>query len=583
MLEIQSINVDQSFDRHEDGRVQGQAPELLFSEYTTIYEKHRFNILINMRTMRSFLMILSAGLVLWTLTFTFRIQSERRFSISSHSPAPGDGSVTLGAYVPPFSGAFATIPRVSELSPAQKRLTVIVAWNADQAPSYLRHFFYTIQLNSDVIDLLFINRVQKEDDPCLDFEKAGINVTWGGNVKIHCLNDKEWKRRHVDFLCSSGHGWNCTPTEYDEVAQEFETREDKKNFNWRPLRGNVFNDLLPQPTNSFWAWMDLDTFAGDFRRYPFNILSRLSLLTSTGEFPLIYLGGQLTAFNLEDEDLAAAWKNFPEMKSPEHFTKYLKGKMPESSEERYWSYGYLRSDENLPGSRLSYGVYYDLHGDDFFDGQWFKKNASETYVISGRDILLVSTNYTRKEIEGLVQLERNEPLDDLGGLGWTGGLEGSSYLVKNPDINGAEAKRLALSNTTTLNTMNNVHRGFIEDQLLRVENCSASPHWRVCFEPHSLTTAGIPALRTTLVHFKNQEPDHVLVRLEKDQRPRGYERKLLKHHLRSKAQKWYAFPPFDITEDLVLRMNFDSVEVFRMGEDRDETLFFRKQGRPSIG
>ena len=536
-----------------------------------------------MRARLALLKVVLGGLLLWILAFALRTQDQSAFSRLSHSSGFTNAPNAIAQHKSLFSGAFATIPRVSELPARQKRMTVIVAWNADQVPSYLRHFFYTMQLNADVLDLVFINRVQKEDDACVDFEKAGINVTWAGNIRTYCMTDKEWKRRHVDFLCSPRHGWNCSLTEYDEVSKEFQTREDKKNFNWRPLRGNVFADLVPQPANPFWAWMDLDTFAGDFRRYPFNVLSQVSLLTSTGEFPLIYLGGQLTAFNLEDKDLATAWKNFPEMRTADHFTKYIDGKMPESSEERYWSYGYLRSADGLPGSRLSYGVYYDLHGDDFFDGQWFKKNASETYIISGRDILLVSTNYTRKEIEGLIWLERNEPVDDFGSLGWTSGLDGSSYLVKNPDLTGAEAKHLALADTGTPTIMTNLHQGIIEDQLLRVENCSASPHWRICFEPHPLATADIPALRTSLMHFKDQRPDHILTRLEKDQRPRGYQRKLLKHHLRSKAQKWYDFPPFDITEELVLRMNFDSVEVFRMGESRDDTLFFRKEGSPSIG
>jgi hypothetical protein len=466
-------------------------------------------------------------------------------------------------------------------------MTVIGVWNADQFPTYLRHYLYTMQLNADVLDLLLINRVQTDADPCMDFDQAGINVTWGGNIKTYCMRDDEWKRRHVDFLCSAPHGWNCNATEYDEVTAEYATRPDKKNFNWRPLRGYVFRDLLPNPDNPFWAWMDLDSFAGDFRRYPLNVLSQLSMMTSNKESPLVYMGGQLTAFNLDDPDLASAWKKFPALRTPAHFTKYIDGKMPESSEERYWSYGYMRSDHDLPGSQLSYAFYNDLHGDDYFDGEWSKRNASQTYVISGRDILLVSTAYGRKEIEDLIRLERTEPLDDLGGLGWTGGEDGSSYLVDHPELSSFEAKNRALADveaTTNVSSAHaHAHPGLMEDQVLQVENCSASPHWRVCVAPHPLTETNPPVMRASIVRLKGQQPGHVLRRLEKDQRPRGYERKLLKHHLWAKRQRWYDFPPFDITEDLVLRLNFDSVEVFRMGETRGETLFFREQGSESVG
>ena len=90
-------------------------------------------------------------------------------------------------------------------------------------------------------------------------------------------------------------------------------------------------------------------------------------------------------------------------------------------------------------------------------------------------------------------------------------------------------------------------------------------------------------MRASLVHFKEQQAGHLLRRLEKDKRPRGYERKLFKHHLKSKSMKWFELPPFEITEDLVLRYNSDFVEVFKMGPSRNETLFYRKEGEQSVG
>lgn len=462
-------------------------------------------------------------------------------------------------------------------------MTIVGVWNDDAFPTYLRHFFYTMQLNADVLDLLMINRLTTPDSHCLDFEKAGVNITWGGNIEIQCIDDKEWKRRHVDFLCSSKYGWKCNSAEYADVTNEFQEREDLGNYNWKPFRGYIFRDLFANPENPFWAWLDHDIFVGNFAHYPFNILSQLSILTGSQAVPeFLAMAGQLTAFNMDDEALGRAWKKFPALKTAAHFTKHINGKMPESSEERYWSYGYLRSEENLPGVDLSYGVYPDIHGDDYYENRWNRKNARQSYVISGRDILLVSTFYTRKEIEELVEMERNQPVDDLGGIGWTGGEDGSAYIVRQPTLSSAEAKILAINNAGSQNRSPEVHEGVVDDQLI-LTNCSETPKWKQCVVPHPLTVSDPPVLRSTLIRFKEQQANHLLRRLERDQRPRGYERKLLKHHLKSKKMPWFEFPPFEINKDLVLKYNSDSVEVFRMGSSRDKTLFYRKEGEASIG
>ena len=440
-----------------------------------------------------------------------------------------------------------------------------------------------MQLNADVLDLLMINRLTTVDSRCLDFEKAGINITWGGNVKFHCMDDKEFKRRHVDFLCSSEYGWNCNSTEHDEVMKEYQGRPDEYNYNWRPLRGYIFRDLFVNPDNPFWAWLDHDVFVGNFARYPFNILSKLSILTGSPTVPeFIFMAGQLTAFNLDDKALGTVWKKFPSMKSPGHFTKYIDGKMPESSEERYWSYGYLRSDEDLPGAELSYGIYPDIHGDDIYDGQWNPRHPKQSYLISGRDILLASSSYTRKELEDLIKMERNDPIDDLGSIGWTGGKDGSEYLLDQPTLSSSEAKLLAISTAEGLNQSPHVHEGIVEDQLI-LTNCSAKPMWRQCVTPHPLTVLDPPVMRATFIHFKEQQAGHLLRRLERDRRPRGYERKLFKHHLKSKRMPWFELPPFEITEDMVLKYNSEIMEVFKMGPSREETLFYRKHEEKSVG
>jgi hypothetical protein len=327
--------------------------------------------------------------------------------------------------------------------------------------------------------------------------------------------------------------------------------------------------------------MDLDTFAGDFRRYPFNLLSQVSILTANTEAPTtIYLGGQLTAFNLDDQDLATAWKKFPQMETPFHFTRNISGSMPESTEERYWSYGYLNPvKEGLPGSQLSYGYYTGLHGDDFFDGEWSKKNASEGYVISGREILLLSRNYSRKEIEDLILMERNTPVDDLGSLGWT---------EENPSsIAATTPSSLSPASSPSSSSSQSPYPGTTSIQNITIgPSCPQThvdPEYRLCITPHPFEVTNPPILRSTYLRLKDQPAGQILRRLDRDPRPRGYERKLLKHHLTSKHQMFYEFPPFDIAGDLVLRLQYDSIEVFRMGEKREETVWLRSEWGERIG
>jgi hypothetical protein len=296
------------------------------------------------------------------------------------------------------------------------------------------------------------------------------------------------------------------------------------------------------------------------------------------------MAGQLTAFNLDDEALGSPWKNFPSVKTASHFTKYLKGRPPDAAEEQWWSYGYLRSDEAQPGADLSYGVYPDIHGDDYYYKKWNRKHANQSYIISGRDVLLASIIYTREELETLLLMERNDAIDDLGGIGWTGGEDWSSYLLDQPNLEYSEAKLLAINQAKTLDQTPHIHNGTVEDQLI-LTNCTdrsgkfISEAWRQRVHPHPLTVTDPPSMRASLVHFKERQEGHLLRRLEKDKRPRGYERKLFKYLLKSKHIPWYEFPPFEITEDLVLRLNSDFVEVFRMGLSRNKTLFYRKDGQ----
>ena len=57
-------------------------------------------------------------------------------------------------------------------------MTIVGVLNGDSFPTYLRHLFYTIQLNANVLDLLMINRLKTTNDRCLYFDKVGLNNTW---------------------------------------------------------------------------------------------------------------------------------------------------------------------------------------------------------------------------------------------------------------------------------------------------------------------------------------------------------------------------------------------------------------------
>lgn len=407
-----------------------------------------------------------------------------------------------------------------------------------------------------------INRLKTPGARCIDFDSAGVNITWGGNIRLHCMPDEEWKRRHVDFFCSD-RGWDCSPVEYEEVWKAYQNVEDERNVHVRPLHGYIFHDLFPNPDNPFWAWMDVDTFVGNFARYPFNLLAQLSFLTGPtndpgvpGETEYIYMPGQLTAFNLDNEALAGAWKKFPEMLSPAHFIKNI-GEVAGWREEGYWSFSYIRMDTNSPGADLSYGVYPDLHGDDMYDnGVWQKRDSSQVYLISGREIILTSIYYTRTELESLILTERYEAIDDLGSIGWTGAAD-------NPTESLLQSPRISLEAR---------HDVIVEDQVYI--DCEKK-RYRQCIAPHPLTASDPPILRATLVRLKEQQPGHFYRRLDRDQRPRGYERKLIKHHLWIKRRTWFNYPPFDITNDMVFRYNNDFAEVFRMGPTREETIFAR--------
>lgn len=454
-------------------------------------------------------------------------------------------------------------------------MTLLAIWNDDTVPPYMRHFFHTVKLNADSIDLVFINRQVGPESQCIDFEQARINLSRSSNIKTHCLSNAEFQRRHVDFLCSSQYGWGCDVDEHRNVTEAFVSRPDRLNVNFRPLHGYIFRDLLPKDT-LYWGWVDVDMFLGDFTHYPFNVLSTVSLMTGhAAKNEATYLGGQLTVFNFLDDALATSWKKIPSLQSPEYFLG-IQGTpfSHKAKEERFWSHYYLLPKDDYPAYNLSYVVYPHLHGDD-------KREESMSYAISGRTVVVIPNSLGRYEVEAIIRAERAAPVDELGGLGWTTGEDGSEFLLNDPSLSSESAKSQAMERVGASGPLNaHVQQGIVEDVTFERNLPDGWERLQTIgkLDPHPLTETSPQVMRTSLIHFKEQRPLHILRRLEFDDRRRPWERKLFRHHLKSKKWPWWEFPPFEITDNMVFRHNLTHSEAWMMGDERrNVTLFYRSR------
>lgn len=58
---------------------------------------------------------------------------------------------------------------------------------------------------------------------------------------------------------------------------------------------------------------------------------------------------------------------------------------------------------------------------------------------------------------------------------------------------------------------------------------------------------------------------------------KAYSERLFLHYQWLKQADWFQFPPFDITPAHIMLVSADRVEVFKMGSNRQETLFIRSR------
>lgn len=473
-----------------------------------------------------------------------------------------------------FTGAFSRFPKSTELPEHYKRLTLISYWVHDDVKPWLRSFLNSVQYNADTVDLLFINRVIDPQRKCIDFEQAGIDITWGRNIKHVCIDENEWEQRLVTFLCDQTYGWGCTDRERVMVKKEISQREDYLGYEWKLFRGAIFRDLFLTPQNPFWAWIDVDTVLGDMRHFPFSLLSKLSFLVldhDTVDDAVLF--GQLTAWNLEDETLMSIWKKIPTLRTARALKRHR-----QTNEEQGWSYFYMNVDDDFPGKELSYAQIADGQSDDFLFNMSENANTTSTtqLIFSGRDVLFTREAMDRQAIEELIKIERDVTVSEKGWYQWSKGYDGSDLMLLDPKLNQNEAY------TRTLGPHGNPNqfRGELESiRYWHGENCPygrwINPQWRTCY-PHALLTDYMrwnTFVRSSFVHFKEQVAGYLFQRREIDVRPRNYSRYLLKHSLRSKKTKWGAMPPLDITKDHVMVQVRGMTQVWKMGPDRDKTLY----------
>lgn len=134
------------------------------------------------------------------------------------------------------------------------RLTAYATWTGSTYKEYLRHFIYSAQQNADMLDVVFVNR-KGEDGACVDFENNEVKLPEGGNFHHVCLDDREWTRKHADFLCAM---WSCNEQDYEKVWNRLDERlkKDHKNSEFHPFLGQVFGEYNPSDT-PYWAWTDV--------------------------------------------------------------------------------------------------------------------------------------------------------------------------------------------------------------------------------------------------------------------------------------------------------------------------------------
>ena len=89
-------------------------------------------------------------------------------------------------------------------------------------------------------------------------------------------------------------------------------------------------------------------------------------------------------------------------------------------------------------------------------------------------------------------------------------------------------------------------------------------------------------MRASYIRLRNFPSGDMHRILVPDHTPRGYNRKQFAHYFITKNT--LELPPFHIDDTMIMLINQDRVEVFKMGSNRDETIYMRRKDKTgSIG
>jgi hypothetical protein len=257
-----------------------------------------------------------------------------------------------------------------------RRITLITTWTGTTFRSYLPHFFRSVHNNADVVDLLWIN---------INDGKGCLNVTkWingKSNIRVLCILLQVHRQIFMKWLCN---GWNCTSKEYDAVMSELLKRPDKKNLIMRPWLGLLYHSLV---RTKWWAWVDVDTYLGDWATlFPWDLTEKFDVISTGYDSSAgLYLHGQLTAFVISTK-MINLHKRVPAFASPKIFHSLPYGNF----DGGYYSKVYLEQILDLNWIIIPFAF-----------GQDFSLNRSGSvlarYVLSGKQVMRIPFVLSRND------------------------------------------------------------------------------------------------------------------------------------------------------------------------------------------
>lgn len=187
-----------------------------------------------------------------------------------------------------------------------------------------------------------------------------------------------------------------------------------------------------------------------------------------------------------------------------------------------------------------------------------------------------------------MDMSRKEPVDDLGGVGWTSGVD--SLQIENAEhaLQAAKNRSFVMGHfdvkvkTAELARLRALpqHDGIVDAVSFTTgQVCDTEwylwfpPEYAQCVPKHPLTRTQPSLMRASLVRFSDAPPGVIHRRLERDARRRGYARKLFLHYHMLKLRKWFYLPSFLIDDGKVMQVDWTGLDVYSRGPSRNRTIW----------